>query len=164
MQALGNAKPTNYLVTNVWEPGNCLKVIPDTLIRVLLHEVGIVVALLTNNVGPLGETYILKTLSHQVKQCWTVFLLGFKESSQNLQLEVQKHGCKEILGSKSCLVRCDVSCDFNPSLKEIYIQSGCFRPSLINLSDMPSAPKKVQQVYQLNWGFALALMRSNIVR
>jgi hypothetical protein len=69
------------LVTNVWEPGNCLKVIHDTLIEVLLCEVGIVGALLTNNVGQLGKTYVLKTLTHQVKQCWTVFILGFRESS-----------------------------------------------------------------------------------
>ncbi len=66
------------MFANFWESGNCLKVILDTLIKVLLHEVGIVGALLTNNVGPLGETYVLKTLTHQVKQCWTVFILGFR--------------------------------------------------------------------------------------
>ncbi len=74
-------------------------------------EVGIVWALLTNNVGPLGETYVLKTLTHQVKQCWTIFLLGFRKSSEYLWLEVQKLEREEVFGSKSCLVRCNVSCD-----------------------------------------------------
>ncbi len=55
-------------MANIWEPGNCLDVFPDTLIEVFLCEVGIVGALLTNNIGSLSETYILKTLTHQVKQ------------------------------------------------------------------------------------------------
>jgi hypothetical protein len=41
---------------------------------------------------------------------------------------------------------------FDPFLKEILIQAGCFRPSLINLSDLPLAPREVQHVYQFNWG------------
>ncbi len=68
------------MVASIWESGNCLKVIPNTLIEVLLCEVGTIRALLTNNVGPLGETYVLKTLTHQDKQCWTIFPLGFRES------------------------------------------------------------------------------------
>ncbi len=107
---LGSAKPTNLLVANIWEPDNCLKVIPFTLIKDLLCEMGIFGALL-NNVGPLGETYILKTMTHEVKQYWTIFLLGFKELSLNLQLEVRKRECREVLGSKLCLVGRDVSCD-----------------------------------------------------
>ncbi len=48
-------------------------------------------------------------------------------------------------------------------LKEILIQSSCFKPSLISLSGVPLAPKDVQQVYQLNWGVFCALTRSDIV-
>ncbi len=99
------------MVTNVWELGNCLKVVPDTLAKVHLCEVGIVGALLTDNVGPLGETCVLKKLTHQVKQCRIIFLLGFRESSEYLQLEVRKRECGEVLGSKPCLVGRDVSCD-----------------------------------------------------
>ncbi len=47
--------------------------------------------------------------------------------------------------------------------KEILIQSGCFKSSLIKLSDVPSAPKEVQRVYQLNSGVCFALIRSDIV-
>jgi hypothetical protein len=47
--------------------------------------------------------------------------------------------------------------------KEILIQLGCFRPSLISLSGVPSAPKAVQRVYQLNWGKICAFTRSAIV-
>ncbi len=50
-----------------------------------------------------------------------------------------------------------------PFLKEILIQSGCFRPSLIRLSGVPLAPKDIQRVYQLNWSKFYALIRSNIV-
>ncbi len=50
-----------------------------------------------------------------------------------------------------------------PFLKVILIQLGCFRPSLIRLSGVSSAPKDVQQVYQLKWGIFCALIRSDIV-
>ncbi len=49
---------------------------------------------------------------------------------------------------------------FIPFSKVILIWSGCFKPSLINLSGMPSAPKEVQQMYQLNWGVCWALIRT----
>ncbi len=39
-----------------------------------------------------------------------------------------------------------------PFLEEILIRLGCFKPSPIRLSEVPSTPKDVQQVYQLNWG------------
>ncbi len=81
---LGNAKPTNQLVANVWEPGNCLKVIPDALVKVFLCEVPMIGALLAHNVGPLYENNILKTLTHQAEQCWTIFLLGFGKLSEDL--------------------------------------------------------------------------------
>ncbi len=50
-----------------------------------------------------------------------------------------------------------------PFLKEILIWLGYFRPSLISLSVMLSAPKDAQQVYQLNWGMFWALTRYDIV-
>ncbi len=50
-----------------------------------------------------------------------------------------------------------------PFSKEILIWSGCIKPSLIRLSSVPSAPKDIQQVYQLVWGVFCALMRSDIV-
>ncbi len=50
-----------------------------------------------------------------------------------------------------------------PFSKEILIQSGYFRPSLITLSGVPSAPKDALQVYQLNWGVFWALTRSDIL-
>ncbi len=50
-----------------------------------------------------------------------------------------------------------------PFSKETLIWLGCFRPSSISLSDMPLAPKDIQQVYKLNWGEFWALMRSDIV-
>jgi hypothetical protein len=48
-------------------------------------------------------------------------------------------------------------------LKEILTRSGCFKPSLIKLYGMPSTPKDIQQVYQLNWGVFCALIRSDTV-
>jgi hypothetical protein len=80
---LGNTKPTNQLVANVWEPANCLKVILDILIKVCLCKVCIVGALLAHNVGPLCQADVLKTLAHQAEQCWTLFLLGFQKSSED---------------------------------------------------------------------------------
>jgi hypothetical protein len=72
---LGNAKPTNQLVANIWESGNCLEVVPDALVEVFLCEVHIVRALFTHNIGPLHETNIIEALAHQAEQCWTIFLL-----------------------------------------------------------------------------------------
>jgi hypothetical protein len=97
---LGNAKPKNQLVTNIWESSNCLKVVPDALFQVFYcqgHNVG---ALLAHNIGPLCETNILETSTHQAEQCWTIFLLGFRKSSKDLQLEVRKRERKELLRSK----------------------------------------------------------------
>jgi hypothetical protein len=41
-------------------------------------------ALLGDDVGPFGQTNILKTLTHQVKQQWTIILLSIQKLSQNL--------------------------------------------------------------------------------
>ncbi len=73
---LGNAKPTNQLVANVQEPGNCLEVILNALVKVFLCQVRIAVSLFAHNIGPLDETDVLKKLAHQAEQCWTVFCLG----------------------------------------------------------------------------------------
>jgi hypothetical protein len=81
---LSNAKPMNQLVANIWEPGNCLKIVPNAFVEVFLCEVHIVRAFFTQNVGPLCETNVLKTLAHQPEQCWTVFLLDVRKSSKNL--------------------------------------------------------------------------------
>jgi hypothetical protein len=81
---LGRSKPENQLVPNIGEPGNCLKVIPDAFVKVHLHMVCIGGALLGNDVCLFSQTYILKTLTHQVKQCWTIALLSIQKPSQNL--------------------------------------------------------------------------------
>jgi hypothetical protein len=60
---LGSMNTVDQLVADIGEPDNCLKVIPDALIEVCLHMVCIGGALLGNNVGPFGQTYILKTLT-----------------------------------------------------------------------------------------------------
>ncbi len=106
---LGSTKPADQLVANIREPGNSLKVIPDAFVKVCLWTICVVGALLCNDVRLFGQTYILKTPTHQVKQCWTIILLSIWESSQNLWIEIEEHECKEVLSSKLCLVRCDVS-------------------------------------------------------
>jgi hypothetical protein len=65
---LGRTKPANQLVPYVWETGNGLKVIPDTLIKVCLCTICNVWALLCNDAVPLCQAYILKALSHETKQ------------------------------------------------------------------------------------------------
>jgi hypothetical protein len=115
---LGYAKPTDQLVANVWKPGNCLEVVPNAFVIVLLHEACIVGALFTHNVGPLRETNVLETLAHQAEHSWTVFLLGFRKTTKDLKLEVRKHDREEIVGSKSRLVRGDMSCDILQSIFE----------------------------------------------
>ncbi len=52
-----------------------------------------------------------KKLTHQVKECWTIILLSIKNSSQNLWLEIGEREYREVLSSKSCLVRSNVSCN-----------------------------------------------------
>jgi hypothetical protein len=73
---LGGAKPTNQLVANISEPGNCLKVIPDALVKFGLCTICLSGALLSNDVGLFSEIYILETLTHQVEQCWTVIFFA----------------------------------------------------------------------------------------
>ena len=65
-------KPANLLVVNVREPGNSLKVVPDALVKVSLCTICIVRALFCNNAGPLCQAYILKALTQEAKQQWTI--------------------------------------------------------------------------------------------
>jgi hypothetical protein len=64
---LGRTEPANQLVAYVWESGNGLKVIPDTLVEVSLCMICIVWALLRNGAGPLGQAYALNALTHEVE-------------------------------------------------------------------------------------------------
>jgi hypothetical protein len=160
----GSTKPADQLIANIGEPWDCLKVIPDAFVEVCLCMVCNGGALLGSDVCPFSQTYILKTLTHQVKQCWTIVLPGIQKSSQIFLLEIGERERNEVLSPKSCLVRHNVSCDFlAPFSKKILIQSGCFEPFLIRLSVVPLAPKDVQQVYQLHWGVFCDLMKSDIV-
>jgi hypothetical protein len=106
---LGGTKPADQLVVNIEEPGNSLKVIPNAFVEVCHHTVCVIGALLCDDICPFSQTYILKTLTHQVKQCWTIILLSIQESSQNILLEVGEHEHKEVVRSKLCLVRRDMS-------------------------------------------------------
>ncbi len=65
---LGHTKPSDQLVTNIGEPSNGLKVVPDTIIEVSLCMIYILWTLLCNDAGPLGQAYVLKALTHEVKQ------------------------------------------------------------------------------------------------
>jgi hypothetical protein len=64
---LGGTKPADQLVANIWDPGNGLKVICDAFVQVCLRTVCVVGALLCKDVCSFGQTYVLKTLTHQVK-------------------------------------------------------------------------------------------------
>ncbi len=161
---LGSTKPADQLVANIGEPGNSLKEISDAFVQVCLCTVCVIGALLRDDVCPFNQTFILKTLTHQVKQCWTIVLLSIRELSQFCYLKLgsmyaRKYSVPNQAGSG---VKWPVI-SLAPFLKEILIRLGCFKPSSIWLSGMPSAPKDVQQVYQLSWGLFCALIRSDIV-
>ncbi len=68
-------KPANQLVANVWEPGNGLEVVPDALNEVCLRPFCIVQASFRDNAGPLHQAYVLKALTQEAKQQWTIVLL-----------------------------------------------------------------------------------------
>jgi hypothetical protein len=72
---LGRTKPANQLVANVGEPSDSLKVVPDALVKVCLRTNCIVRALFCNNAGPLCQAYILKALTQEAKQQWSIVLL-----------------------------------------------------------------------------------------
>jgi len=73
---LGHTKPVNQLVANVGEPCNGLKVVPDALVKACLRTICIIQALFCNDAGPLCQAYILKALTLEAKQHWTIVLLG----------------------------------------------------------------------------------------
>jgi hypothetical protein len=72
---LGHTKPANQLVANVGEPGNSLKVVPDALTEVCFRMICIIRALLCDNADPLCQAYVLKPLTQEAKQQWTIVLL-----------------------------------------------------------------------------------------
>ncbi len=65
---LGWTKPANQLVAYIWKTGDSLKVIADAFVEVRLCMICLVWALLCDDAGPLGQVYILKALTHEVKQ------------------------------------------------------------------------------------------------
>ncbi len=75
---LCHTKPANQLVANVGEPGNGLMVVPDALVEVCLRTICIVRALFCNNAGPLCQAYVLKALTQEAKQQWTIVLLQIR--------------------------------------------------------------------------------------
>jgi hypothetical protein len=75
---LDRTKPANQLVTNVGEPGNGLKVVPDALIEVCLHTICIIWALFCDDANPLCQAYILKALTQEAKQQLTIVLLQIR--------------------------------------------------------------------------------------
>jgi hypothetical protein len=81
---LGRTKPANQLVADVGEPGNGLKVVPDALVEGCLRPICIIWASFCNGAGPLCQAYVLKALTQEVKQQWTIVLLCIQELSQNL--------------------------------------------------------------------------------
>ena len=80
---LGGTKPTYQLVANVRESCDGLKVILLALDKVILCSIACFLAVISYNVGPLGETYALETLFHQHKQCVNIVLLVFRNSTKN---------------------------------------------------------------------------------
>jgi hypothetical protein len=64
---LGSTEPANQLAANVGEPGNSLKVILDTLVKVSLCTICIVWASLCDDTGPLNQAYALEALTHEVE-------------------------------------------------------------------------------------------------
>ncbi len=81
---LGRIKPADQLVANVGEPGNGLKVVPDTIVKARFRTICIIWTLLCNDACPLGQAYVLKALTDEAKQQWTIVLLRVQYSSQNL--------------------------------------------------------------------------------
>jgi hypothetical protein len=64
---LGRTKPANQLFAYVWEPGDGLKVILDTLVKGCLCTICIIWASLCNDAGQLGQAYALKELTRETK-------------------------------------------------------------------------------------------------
>ncbi len=71
-------KPANQLVANVREPGDGLKVVPDALVKVCLCTICIFQASFCDNTGPLCQAYVLKALTQEAKQQWTIVFLQIR--------------------------------------------------------------------------------------
>ncbi len=65
---LGSMKPADQLVAYIGEPGNGLKVILDAFIEVYLCTICVGWTSLCDDAGLFGQAYVLKALTHQVKQ------------------------------------------------------------------------------------------------
>jgi hypothetical protein len=72
---LGRIKPANQLVTIDGEPSGGLKVVLNALVEVCLCTIFIVWASFHDDAGPLGQAFILKALTQETKQQWTIVLL-----------------------------------------------------------------------------------------
>jgi hypothetical protein len=91
MQASLQRMVMNQLVAYLgtwWLP----QMVPGPLFEICFHKIGIVGALLSDNIVPFGKTDVLETLTNKVEQCWSVF----RER-------------EEVLGLKSCLIRRNMS-------------------------------------------------------
>jgi hypothetical protein len=84
--------------------------------------VGIVGALLTDNVGPLGETYVLKTLTHQLNSVGPSSFLASESQVKIFNLKSRSVNARKYLGPYHAWlgVTCPVV-SFDPFLKEILI-------------------------------------------
>ncbi len=71
-------KPANQLVSNVREPGDGLEVVPNALVEVCLRPICIIQALFCDDAGPLHQAYVLKALTQEAKQQWTIVLLRIR--------------------------------------------------------------------------------------
>ncbi len=65
---LGSTKPENQMDPHIGEPGDSLKVVPDTIVKVRLCTICIIWTLLHNDTGSFGQAYLLKALIHEVIQ------------------------------------------------------------------------------------------------
>ncbi len=72
---LGCTKPANRLVVNVRKPGDGLEVVPDALVEGCLCPICIIWESFCDNAGPLCQAYVLKALTQEAKQQWTIVLL-----------------------------------------------------------------------------------------
>ncbi len=147
---LGSTKPADQLVTNIGEPGNYLKVIPYAFIKVHLCMVCVSGASLGNDICQFGQTYVLKTLTHQVNSVRPLSFRVSKSQVNIIDLKLRSVNARKEYSAPNCAwsgLTCPVI-SLAPFSKEILTQSGCFKPSLIRLYGIPLAPKDVQQVYQ----------------
>ncbi len=93
MQASLQCKANKSVGCLCWTIWWLPQVVPGSLIETCFCKVGIVGALLSNDIVSFGKTNILETLTYKIEQCWTIF-----------------HKCDEVLMLKVlCLIGHDVS-------------------------------------------------------